>query len=100
MQAGLRMEMSQGLLHVLAEVHLHGTPVLELQKISCQIKHLSFHYLACHHLLVDLRMLVLPLQMHKQLETQSDLHLHLDLRRVRKPHQQPLQYVNRAGLLY
>ena len=92
--------MSQGLLHVLEAVHLHGTPVLELQKISCQIKHLGFHYLACHHLLGDLKMPDLLLQMRKQLETQSDLHLHLDLRRVRMPHQQLQRYVNRAGLLY
>ena len=79
-------------------VHLRDIQVLELQRRLCQREHLSFLPLAFHHLQGELMMHDLLLQMHKQLGTQSDLQLHLDLRIVRRLHQQLLQYVNPGGL--
>ena len=79
-------------------VHLRDIQVQELQRRSCQREHLSFLPLAFHHLLGELKMHDLLLQMHKQLEIQSDLQLHLDLRIVRMPHQLLLRYVNLVGL--
>ena len=79
-------------------VHLRDIQVQELQRRLCQREHLSFLQPAFHHLRGELMMHDLLLQMHKQLETQFDLLLHLDLRIVRRLHQQLLQYVNLGGL--